>query len=172
MSQTPISYKDAGVDIVTGYGVGLLGLVAIKVLAPGYYASQDIRTPVKIAVVVLLVTQLLNLWLVPRLAHAGLALSIGLGATLNALWLLLGLLRQGRYRPRAGWFAFALQVGAATLVLALALAAAAQQLPWVELRGQPLLRLGQMLGVLAGAALLYFGSLWALGLRWRALLQR
>jgi putative peptidoglycan lipid II flippase len=54
-----------------GYGVGLLGLVAIKVLAPGYYASQDIRTPVKIAIVVLVITQLLNLVLVPWLAHAG-----------------------------------------------------------------------------------------------------
>ena len=62
-----------------GYGVGLLGLVAIKVLAPGYYASQDIRTPVRIAVAVLVMTQLFNLALVPYLAHAGLALSIGLG---------------------------------------------------------------------------------------------
>ena len=157
---------------LTGYGVGLLGLVAIKVLAPGYYASQDIRTPVKIAVVVLVVTQLLNLWLVPRLQHAGLALSIGLGATLNALWLLLGLLRRGSYRPQAGWLKFALQIGVATMVLALALLAAAQQLPWIELKGQPWLRIGQMLGVLVAAALLYFGSLWVLGLRWRSLVQR
>ncbi|MEY3409183.1 MAG: putative peptidoglycan biosynthesis protein MurJ, partial [Pseudomonadota bacterium] len=67
---------------LTGYGVGLIGLVAIKVLAPGYYASQDIKTPVKIAVVVLCFTQILNLVLVPYLAHAGLALSIGLGALL------------------------------------------------------------------------------------------
>ena len=157
---------------LTGYGVGLLGLVAIKVLAPGYYASQDIRTPVKIAVVVLVVTQLLNLLLVPRLQHAGLALSIGLGATLNALWLLLGLLRRGRYTPQAGWLKFALQVGVATMLLALALVWAAQQLPWIELKGQPWLRIGQMLGVLVAAALLYFGSLWLLGLRWRALVQR
>ena len=157
---------------LAGYGVGLLGLVAIKVLAPGYYASQDIRTPVKIAVVVLVVTQLLNLWLVPRLAHAGLALSIGLGATLNALWLLLGLLRRGSYKPQAGWLKFAGQVGLATLVLSAALVWAAQQLPWIELKPQPWLRIGQMLAVLAAAALLYFGSLWALGLRWRALVQR
>ena len=157
---------------LAGYGVGLLGLVAIKVLAPGYYASQDIRTPVKIAVVVLVVTQLLNLLLVPRLQHAGLALSIGLGATLNALWLLLGLLRRGRYTPQAGWLKFALQVGVATMLLALALVWAAQQLPWIELKGQPWLRIGQMLGVLVAAALLYFGSLWVLGLRWRSLVQR
>jgi putative peptidoglycan lipid II flippase len=85
-----------------GYGLGLLGLVAIKVLAPGFYASQDVRTPVKIAVVVLVLTQLLNLVLVPLFAHAGLALAIGLGALVNAAWLWLGLRKQGRYQPLAG----------------------------------------------------------------------
>ena len=68
-----------------GYGAGLLGLVAIKVLAPGFYASQNIKTPVKIAVVVLVITQLLNLALVPYFQHAGLALAIGIGALINAL---------------------------------------------------------------------------------------
>jgi peptidoglycan biosynthesis protein MviN/MurJ (putative lipid II flippase) len=89
---------------LAGYGVGLLGLVAIKVLAPGYYASQDIRTPVRIAIVVLVFTQLMNAALVPLLAHAGLALSIGLGAIINALWLLSGLLRRGSFQVlgRAG----------------------------------------------------------------------
>ncbi len=76
---------------LAGYGAGLLGLVAIKVLAPGDYASQDIRTPVRIAIVVLVATQLMNIAFVPWLAHAGLALSIGLGALLNAGWLLAGL---------------------------------------------------------------------------------
>jgi hypothetical protein len=57
-----------------GYGVGLLGLVAIKVLAPGFYASQDIKTPVRVALGVLALTQLLNLVLVPMFSHAGLAL--------------------------------------------------------------------------------------------------
>lgn len=93
-----------------GYGVGLVALVAIKVLAPGFYASQDIRTPVKIAVAVLVITQLLNLALVPVLQHAGLALAIGLGACINALWLLFGLLRRGSYRPEPGWGLFALRV--------------------------------------------------------------
>ena len=157
---------------LTGYGVGLLGLVAIKVLAPGYYASQDIRTPVKIAVVVLLVTQAFNLFFVPWLAHAGLALSIGLGALVNALWLLAGLLRRGSYRPQPGWPKFALQVTLSTLALTAALHVASQQLEWVALRGQPWLRIGQMLAVLAGVAALYFGVLWALGLRLKAFLRR
>src|SRR6185295_8261558 len=70
---------------LAAYGVGLVGLVAIKVLAPGFYAEQDMRTPVRIAVSVLVITQLLNLALVPwlkqwGLGHAALALSIGIGA--------------------------------------------------------------------------------------------
>jgi putative peptidoglycan lipid II flippase len=82
------AFKDSDVDQVAlalaGYGSGLLGLVAIKVLAPGYYASQDMRTPMRIAIVALVVTQLLNVALVPCCKHAGLALSIGLGALVNA----------------------------------------------------------------------------------------
>ena len=156
---------------LSGYGVGLLGLIAIKVLAPGYYASQDIRTPVKIAVVVLVVTQLLNVALVPLLQHAGLALSIGLGALLNALWLLVGLLRRGHYRPAPGWGRFALQVLVASAVLALALAWARGALDWTALRASPWQRVGWLLALLAGAGVLYFGVLAALGLRWRQMRQ-
>lgn len=157
---------------LTGYGVGLLGLVAIKVLAPGYYASQDIRTPVKIAVVVLLVTQAFNAVFVPWLQHAGLALSIGLGALVNALWLLAGLLRRGSYRPQPGWLKFSMQVLLATALLTGLLVWAAQYMAWTGLRAQPWARIGQMIGVLLASALLYFGALWALGLRLRAFLKR
>ena len=76
---------------VVGYSVGLLGLIAVKILAPGFYAQKDIRTPVKIAIVVLIATQLANVGLVPIFAHAGLALSVGLGACANALALFIGL---------------------------------------------------------------------------------
>ena len=157
---------------LTGYGAGLLGLVAIKVLAPGYYASQDIRTPVRIAVVVLVITQLFNLLFVPWLAHAGLALSIGLGAMVNALWLLIGLLRRGSYKPQPGWSRFALQVVLATAVLTVLLWFAAHQLHWVALRPHPWLRMGWLALVMGAAACLYFGCLWATGLRLKTFLKR
>ena len=157
---------------LTGYGVGLLGLVAIKVLAPGYYASQDIRTPVRIAVVVLVLTQIFNALLVPYLAHAGLALSIGLGALVNALWLLVGLLRKGSYKPQPGWWRFALQVLLATGMVTALLAYAAQNVPWMALRQEAWLRIGWMFGVLLSSAVLYFGVLWATGLRLKAFLKR
>ena len=155
-----------------GYGVGLLGLVAIKVLAPGYYASQDIRTPVRIAVVVLVLTQIFNLILVPFLAHAGLALSIGLGALVNALWLLLGLLRKGVYKPQPGWWRFALQVLLATVLLTALLWLAAHHLNWVAMRLEAGSRVGWMAVVLMSAGLLYFGVLWATGIRLKSFLKR
>ena len=157
---------------LTGYGVGLLGLVAIKVLAPGYYASQDIRTPVRIAVFVLVLTQVFNLLLVPYLAHAGLALSIGLGALVNALWLLVGLLRRGSYKPQPGWLRFVLQVVLATGLLTLLLAFAAHELPWVALRQNAGLRIGWMVLVMSASAVVYFGALWVTGLRLKAFLKR
>jgi putative peptidoglycan lipid II flippase len=150
----------------------LLGLVAIKVLAPGYYASQDIRTPVRIAVAVLVLTQIFNVLLVPYLAHAGLALSIGLGALVNAVWLLVGLLRRGSYKPQPGWWRFGLQVLLATTLLTGLLWVAANHLPWVVMRQEAWTRIGWMLVVLLCSALLYFGVLWATGLRLKAFLKR
>ncbi|MFN6993432.1 MAG: murein biosynthesis integral membrane protein MurJ [Aquincola tertiaricarbonis] len=153
------------VRALMGYGVGLMGLVAVKVLAPGFYARQDIRTPVRIAVVVLVVTQLLNLLFVPWFGHAGLALSIGLGALVNAAWLLFGLLKLQVYLPRPGWGLFALRIGAATLALGAALWVAAERIDWIGLQQQPGVRAAWMAAVLAGVAALYFGVLALLGMR-------
>jgi putative peptidoglycan lipid II flippase len=152
------------------YGVGLLGLVAIKVLAPGYYASLDIRTPVRIAIVVLVLTQLFNLIFVPWLQHAALTLSIALGALVNALWLLAGLLRRGSFRPLAGWGVFGAQVLGATLLMSALLAWAAQRFDWLGMPALP--RAGLLAAVIVAAALLYFGALAASGLRLRAMLRR
>ena len=152
------------------YGIGLVGLVAVKVLAPGYYASLDIRTPVRIAVAVLLITQLFNVLFVPFLQHAALTLSIGLGALVNALWLLVGLVRRGHYRPGPGWRRFGAQTAAASALLGAFLLWAARHFDWLHLPTWP--RVGLLAGVLALAALIYFGALAATGLRLRQLLRR
>ncbi|MBI2744244.1 MAG: murein biosynthesis integral membrane protein MurJ [Burkholderiales bacterium] len=155
-----------------GWGVGLLGVVAIKVLAPGYYASQDIRTPVRIAIVVLVFTQLLNIVLVPLLQHAALALSIGIGAMVNAVWLLVGLLRRGSYKPSPGWGVFALQVLAASALLTVFLMWAASAFDWTRLQAQVGWRIGLLALLVLGAAAIYLGAVWAAGLRFRQFLKR
>jgi putative peptidoglycan lipid II flippase len=155
-----------------GYGFGLLGLVAIKVLAPGFYANQDIKTPVRIAVVVLVLTQLMNLVLVPYFQHAGLALAIGIGALINAGWLLFGLIRRGSYQPLPGWGRFALQVALASALLAAFLLWSAQVVSWTAMRSVYGQRIGLLALVLVGSAVVYFTALRALGLRVRKLLGR
>ncbi len=162
----------ATVLALRGYGVGLLALVAIKVLAPAFYARQDIRTPVKIALGVLVATQLMNLMLVPHLGHAGLALSIGLGAWCNAALLLAGLVRKGVFKPQPGWGRFALQVLAANVALGLALWWAATQIAWLGLQSHSAWRAGLMALVLGAVALLYGGVLAACGLRPRDLVRK
>lgn len=155
---------------LTSYGVGLLGIVAVKVLAPGFYARHDMRTPALIAVVVLIVTQLLNVVLVPVLQHAALTLTISLGALLNALWLLIGLIRRGSYKPSAGWLLFMGRVLVATALMGTFLVWAAASVDWVAQRG--FMRAGLLAGCVACAALIYFGALQLSGLKLRQLLRR
>jgi putative peptidoglycan lipid II flippase len=155
---------------LAGYGVGLVGLVAVKVLAPGYYASLDIRTPVKIAVSVLVITQLLNLVLVPQLQHAALTLSIALGALLNALWLLVGLIRRGSYRPQAGWGVLAAQAVGATLLMSAFLSWAGDHVDWLAISAWQ--RVGWLVLSITGAVVLYFGALTLAGLKLRQLVRR
>jgi putative peptidoglycan lipid II flippase len=160
-----------------GWGVGLLGMVAIKVLAPGYFANQDTKTPVRIAIGVLVATQIMNALLVPYLAHAALTLSIGLGGLLNALWLLWGLRRKGSYQPLPGWPRFGIQVVLASVVMAVFLVWANGAVDWLGLQVQPgaswhLTRIAQLTAVIVGAALIYFAVLRCLGLPFRQLLRR
>ncbi|MBU6190801.1 MAG: murein biosynthesis integral membrane protein MurJ [Betaproteobacteria bacterium] len=157
---------------VLAYSVGLLGLIAVKVLAPGFYARQDIRTPVKIAVVVLVATQLMNLIFVPWLAHAGLALSISVAAWCNAALLLRGLLRNGTYQPAAGWGMFALKVLVAAAAMALLLVVSVPRFDWIGLQASPVLRAVLALSLVALAAATYLGALLLMGLRPRQFLRR
>jgi putative peptidoglycan lipid II flippase len=155
-----------------GYGAGLLGLVAIKVLTPGYFASQNIKTPALIGIAVLLITQGLNVLFVPLLAHAGLALAIGVGAMVNALWLLVGLVRSRTFVPQPGWARFALQVLAASALLAIFLMWTNSSIPWLALHSEKLKRIGALALTVSAGAAIYFIAIWATGLNLRQLLRR
>jgi putative peptidoglycan lipid II flippase len=167
---SPTDVQQTSVALM-GYGVGLLGLIAIKVLAPGFYASQDIKTPVRIAVVVLVCTQLLNWVLVPWLDHAGLALAIGLGALLNAAWLLVGLLRRGTYRPLDGWARFGLQVLAAGALLVVYLLWLAGRMDWLD-GAHAVQRVLWLVVAVLGAGVVYFGVLLLAGVNLRRFVRK
>ncbi len=160
------------VTALMGYGAGLIGIVAVKILAPGFYARQDLRTPVKISVMVLVLTQLMNLVFVPMFAHAGLALSIGMGAMVNAGCLFYGLRRDKVYVPLPGWGPFALRVVLATALLAGLLGWAGRAIDWVGLVDHEGRRVLLLAGCMLGSAAVYFGALLASGLKLRDFMRR
>ena len=151
------------------YAVGLPGFVYIKVLAPGFFARQDTRTPVRVGVVAMLANIVLNLVLVVPLAHAGLALATSLSAFLNAGLLYKILRKEGVYRPRPGWGAFALRVLAANVLMTLLLLWGHGELSlWLEWDlYQRVWKLGLLI---VGGVATYFLALSVMGFRMRALL--
>jgi len=153
-------------NALMGYAVGLIGLILVKVLAPGFYARQDIATPVRFAIVSLLATQVMNALFILPLGHAGLALAIGLAACLNAGLLWHGLIKRGMYRPLPGWTGFLFKVGAAgALMGGLLWWAAPAGERWIALGAQPLVRVAMLAGLVAAGAASYFATLGLLGFR-------
>ncbi len=106
---------------LTAFALGLPGFILVKVLAPGFYARQDTRTPVRIGALAMGVNIVLSLLLVYPLAHTGLALAVSAAAWVNAWLLYVKLRRLDIYRPLRGWGLFLIRVGLASAVLALAL---------------------------------------------------
>jgi putative peptidoglycan lipid II flippase len=151
-----------------GYSVGLIGIIAVKVLAPGFYARQDIKTPVKIGVATLLATQAMNALFVFGfdLKHAGLALAIGLGACFNSAILFYFLRKRDIYQPEPGWGKFMLKLGAALLALGLTLwFGMGSQQHWLETGGWA--RIFHLSWLVAAGIAVYFAVLFALGFRLR-----
>lgn len=92
------------------YSLGVLTFMLIKVLAPGFFARQDMRTPVRIAVICMVANMVMNLMLVWPLQHVGLALATSLSSMLNTGLLLWGLHTAGVYRAAPGWPLFLLRL--------------------------------------------------------------
>ena len=155
--------------------VGLIcSLIAIPLAVAreaGLAPDQTVNL-VAVSMLVLGITQLLNLLFVPLFAHAGLTLAISVGALINALLLLVGLIRRKSYVPLPGWGLFSAQVFASTALLAVFLMWAAGSLRWLGPGSSDLFRIGQLALVMLGAAVLYFAVLALAGLKLRQLLRR
>src|SRR3954468_9936199 len=115
---------------LVAYSIGLIGMILVKILAPGFYARQNVKTPVKIGILTLFATQAMNLAFIGPLKHAGLALAIGLGACLNAALLYRGLRKVGIYAPQPGWPVFVLKVAASVAFMAIVLFSTMGESDW------------------------------------------
>ena len=143
-----------------------MGLILVKVLGPGFYSRQDIKTPVKVAIFVLICTQIMNVIFIGPFKHAGLALSIGLGACINACGLYYFLVKKKFYVTESLWRDFLIKLILAILIMALTLIAALHYLP-LNFSGRALYRGVSLLIVTVIATVSYFSSLYLLGFRVR-----
>lgn len=145
------------------FALGLLAFILIKVLAPGFTARQDTKTPVRFGMYSIVSNIVLNMILVYPLAHAGVALATTLSAYLNAGLLLMALLKQRIYQPGKHWGAFIFRVVSAGVLMSVFLQYFVQASLWqgwgVSQRG---LRLGLVIGL---AMLVYLLSLAVSGMK-------
>ncbi|EKF74483.1 MviN family membrane protein [Alcanivorax hongdengensis A-11-3] len=150
------------------YSAGLLAAMLIKVLAPGFYARQDTRSPVRIGILAMVANMALGATLVWRWHHVGLAGAMALSAWLNAALLYRGLRKSGVYQPQPGWAMHWLRMLAAGLTMAGATWWISQQTRvWDQ--GGVWLRVGWLGAVIAAGLLIYLLVLVLLGLRIRHL---
>lgn len=147
------------------YALGLPAMILVKIFAPGFYAQKNVKTPVRIALISLVSTQLFNLLFFWKLQHIGLALALALGACVNA-GLLFYLLRSREiYRTTTQWQPFLFNIGVALSVMTggILLLQSALDLQWASANGT--LRAVQLILLILIGMLLYFGTLLALGVR-------
>ncbi|MFC1309462.1 MAG: murein biosynthesis integral membrane protein MurJ [gamma proteobacterium symbiont of Clathrolucina costata] len=146
------------------YAPGLMAIMLIKVLAPGFYGRQDTKTPVRIGVIAMSVNMVLNIILVFPLAHAGLALATTISSGLNAYLLFRALITGRIYSPAAGWAALLLRVLLASLAMGIFIWWGAGDISeW--LAGSGTSRVWWLAGLIASAIMIYFLTLFLLGAR-------
>lgn len=156
---------------LVAYSVGLIGLIVVKVLAPGFYSRQDIKTPVKIAIVTLIMTQVMNLVFIGPLKHAGLSLSIGLGACLNAGLLYWQLRKQKIFQPQPGWAIFMTKLIIGVVAMSAVLIGMLWLMPAWDVGGMAY-RLLRLFAVVIAGVVAYFATLALLGFKLRDFSRR
>lgn len=153
------------------YMLGLPALVIIKILAPGYYARQDTRTPVRIGIIAMVSNMVMNIAFVVPLVifdyaapHVGLALATSVSAYINAGLLYTGLRNKNIFTPQDGWKAWLFRICTGTAAMAAVVIwltpNAAQWSQWSSPD-----RLFNLATIIISAASVYFVLLWLQGLR-------
>lgn len=151
------------------FAIGIAPFMLIKILASGFYARQNLRTPVKIGVIAMVANMIFNAILIWPLQHAGIALATSLASLVNMGCLYYFLVKHKIYVPRAGWKLFALRISFANVALSLWLWFGAGDLS-LWLTAGTMWRVTHLFILLISAMGVYFAGLWLVGIRPRDLL--
>ncbi|MDG2253235.1 MAG: murein biosynthesis integral membrane protein MurJ [Methylophilaceae bacterium] len=156
---------------VIAYSIGLIGLILVKVLAPAFYAQQNIKTPVKIAIFTLFCTQFMNLIFIGYFKHAGLALAVGLGACINAGLLFYFLKKYKAFKLETQWLSFILKIISALIVMSLFLLYSRGTIEeWTSF--SLLGKISRLFFLVSSGSAVYFLALFLLGINLKELLNK
>ena len=172
----PLDVEMASISLLV-YSGGLMGFILVKVLAPGYFARQDTKTPVKVGLIAMFANMAMNiLFVVPMLKynwpapHAGLALATTLSAFLNAGLLFLGLKKSGVYFPEKGWMKLFSQTILAASIMGIVVFNLSDELSfWIN--ATAIERIMQLAWIIPVGVLTYFAILWVTGVRFAQLIR-
>ena len=152
------------------YGVGLLPFILVKILATGYFARQDTKTPVKIGIITMIINMILNIILMLRFAHVGLAMATSLSGFLNSYLLFIGLRISGIYRSNTKWSWFIAKLFVANIgLLVLLLFLTPSNTVWGN--WDMYQRFSNLLGIICMTVLMYFGILTLMGIKTKSLFK-
>lgn len=152
------------------YALGLLAFMLIKILAPGYFSRQDMKTPVKIGIWAMSANMVLNLMLIWPLQHTGLALATAISSWMNAFWLLSGLIKRDVYTRSSGWGLFSLRILLANiLMIGIIYYMNPSTELWFAMSG--LERSYELLILVLAGVVIYFSSLILSGMKLKAMLR-
>ena len=146
------------------FAIGIAPFMLVKIFASGFYARQDMRTPVRIGVVAMIANIILNVSFIFPLKHAGIALATSLAAIINMSCLYYQLRKCGHYAPRAGWGLFAIRLSLANIVLAVWLWFSTDATS-VWIAQESMWRVTHLAFLLGASVFLYFATLWLTGIR-------
>ncbi|KAA0445782.1 MAG: murein biosynthesis integral membrane protein MurJ [Candidatus Thioglobus sp.] len=146
------------------YGSGLLAFIAIKVLAPAFLSRGDTKTPVKIGVIAMLANVFLNIILAYYYAHIGLAIATSISAAINAFLLYYQLQKQAIFSLSASFFKILFKVLLATIIMIIFIVNFNQEISHYINAGvwQRVMSISAIIG---SSVVLYFATLWILGVR-------
>ena len=155
------------------YAIGLPAFLAIKILAPAFFARQDTKTPVRIGIIALISNMVYNIVLVVPMVlldfiapHTGLALATSLSAWQQAITLYRTLGSRGIYQASAALLSFTLRTLPALGALGVALILTTR-LDWHALDAAG--RATSLLGTIGAGAGAWAIVLFATGIRPRHL---
>ena len=152
----------ATADALRAFALGLPAYVLIKALAPGFFAREDTRTPVQVAIVAMVLNLAAAVGLMQVLAHTGIALATALSAWFNAVALAVLLYRRGHFTPDRTLRKAVSRAAVAAAVMAAGLYWGAALLA-PALHGGTAAKLGALAALITTGGIVYFALAQLLG---------